>query len=195
MNSANSNLRRKSEALAGAILRLVWGVKVSGELFIPTSQGLIVACNHVSLIDPVLLGVAIAPFRRPYFLAKKELFRQVALGWLLRSSGVIPLERGVADHSALRSALEILESGGALVIFPEGTRVKPGQVRAPKLGVSFLAQKSGASVLPVRVLGTGKFPREFPLEVRFGEPLLPPAAGREAAVAFAETVMNVIYSL
>ncbi len=77
---------------------------------------------------------------------------------------------------------------------PEGTRVKPGQTRAPKLGVSFLAAKTGAWVQPVRLVGTSDFPRSFPLEVRFGSPLPPPTGeGRGGARrGLAMTVMDAI---
>jgi 1-acyl-sn-glycerol-3-phosphate acyltransferase len=195
MSDFDAALRRRSEDLAGALLRAFWGIKVSGLESVPRSGPLLVACNHASLADPPLLGVAIAPARRPCFLAKKELFSISALGSFFRGVGVIPLDRGSADHAAMRAAFEVLEAGGALAIFPEGTRTKPGERRAPKLGVSFLSARSRAPVIPARVVGTARFPRERPLEVRFGSPLPPPAEGREAASSHARAVMDAIYSL
>ncbi|OGS39872.1 MAG: hypothetical protein A2506_12325, partial [Elusimicrobia bacterium RIFOXYD12_FULL_66_9] len=163
---------------------------------VPRSGALLVACNHVSLVDPPLLASTIASARRPRFLGKKELFEIPLLGWFFRALGAIPLDRGGADIGAMREALATLEKGGALAIFPEGTRVRPGQSRPPKTGVSFLSARSGAPVLPVRVLGTADFPWGRPLEIRFGAPL--PAAkdeGREAASAYARAVMEAVNTL
>jgi 1-acyl-sn-glycerol-3-phosphate acyltransferase len=196
MSDFDAPLRRWSESCVMAFLGSLWGVKVTGLDAVPRSGPLIVAFNHSSLLDGPLVGAAIAPARRPCFLGKKELFENPLLGWYLRQGGAIPLERGTADHSAMRAALERLKEGGSIGLSPEGTRVKPGQVRAPKLGVSFLAAKSGASVLPVRLVGTAEFPRAFPLEVRFGSPLPPPTGeGREAASSYARSVMDAIYAL
>jgi 1-acyl-sn-glycerol-3-phosphate acyltransferase len=198
MSDFDSPVRRFSEAFVHGALGSIWGLKITGLELIPRSGPLIVAFNHSSLLDGPLVGAAIAPARRPCFLGKKELFANPLLGWFLPRAGAIPLERGTADHTAMRAALELLASGGSIGLSPEGTRVKPGSPRpAPKLGVSFLAAKSGALVLPARLLGTGEFPRAFPIEVRFGSPLRPPPAdaGREGASSFARTVMDAIYAL
>jgi 1-acyl-sn-glycerol-3-phosphate acyltransferase len=195
MSDFDAPLRRWSESLVEGVLGAIWGVKVTGLDSVPRSGPLIAAFNHSSLLDGPLVGAAIAPARRPCFLGKKELFQYPLLGWFLRGAGAIPLDRGTGDHAAMRAALEMLGRGGSIGLSPEGTRVKPGQVRAPKLGVSFLAAKTGARVLPVRLVGTAEFPRVFPLEVRFGRPLPAPAEGREAASSFARAVMDAIYSL
>lgn len=196
MSDFDAPLRPFCESVVSAILGSIWGVKVTGLELVPRSGPLIVAFNHSSLIDGPLLCAAIASARRPSFLGKQELFQYPLMGWFLRTMGMIPLHRGTADHSALRSALVRLDQGGSIGLSPEGTRVKPGQVRPPKLGVSFLAAKAGAPVLPVRLVGTADFPRAFPLEVRFGSPLPPPTGeGREAASSFARSVMAAIYAL
>ncbi len=196
MSDRKEALRVFAETVTGAVLGAVWGVRVTGLERVPRAGALIVACNHVSLLDPPLLGAAIAAARRPRFLGKKELFAVPGLGWFLRSSGVIPLDRGTADHGAMRAALATLEAGGSLAIFPEGTRARAGRTPAPKSGVAFLAARTGAPVLPAKVVGTAEFPRRFPLEVRFGSPLpAPPAGGREAAAAFARAVMAAVYAL
>jgi 1-acyl-sn-glycerol-3-phosphate acyltransferase len=195
MSDFDSPVRRGCESLVWAAASL-WGVKTTGLDSVPRSGPLIVAFNHSSLLDGPLVGAAIAPARRPCFLGKKELFHYRLIGMFLRRLGAIPLDRGTADHAAMRSALEVLARGGSIGLSPEGTRVKPGETRAPKLGVSFLAAKSGARVLPARLVGTAEFPRAFPLEVRFGSPLPPPAdEGREAASSFARSVMDAIYAL
>jgi 1-acyl-sn-glycerol-3-phosphate acyltransferase len=188
-------LRLWTEIFTHSTLSAIWGVKLTGLEAVPRSGPLIVACNHVSVVDPPLLASSLAPARKVRFMGKKELFENRPLGWFLKQMGSIPLDRSGADMGAMREALDVLQKGGCLGIFPEGTRVKPGEKRAPKQGVSFLAAKTGALVLPVRVLGTAEFPRAFPLEVRCGSPLTPPAEGREAASSFARSVMEAIYAL
>jgi 1-acyl-sn-glycerol-3-phosphate acyltransferase len=197
MSDSVGTFRLWTEVVTRSAFRAVWGVKTSGMDGIPRSGPLIVASNHFSVIDPPLLASVLAPARKVRFMGKKELFerRNQPLGWFLMQMGSIPLDRSGADMGAMREALEVLGKDGCLGIFPEGTRVKPGEKRAPKLGVSFLAAKTGARVLPVRVQGTAEFPRAFPLEVRCGSPLPPPAEGREAASSFARAVMEAIYAL
>ena len=196
MSDFDAPLRRWGESFVSAVLGSLWGVKVTGLDAVPRSGPLIVAFNHSSLLDGPLVAAAVAPARRPCFLGKKELFSNPLLNSFLRRTGTIPLDRGTADLSAMRAALEVLEGGGSIGLSPEGTRVKPGQTRPPKLGVSFLAAKTGARVQPVRLVGAAEFPRAFPLEVRFGLPLPPPTdEGREAASSFARSVMDAIYAL
>lgn len=194
MSDAGGALRVMTEWAVYAALRGASSIKVMGLELVPRAGPLIVAGNHVSNLDGLLLGVAIASARRPFYLGKKELFVG-PLGWLLRRVGVIPLDRRGADHAALHAALAALEGGGALIIFPEGTRVKPGTTRPPKAGVSFLAAKTGAPVTPARIVGTERFPRTPSLEVRFGAPLPAPGPGRQAGVDFARTVMDAVYAL
>jgi 1-acyl-sn-glycerol-3-phosphate acyltransferase len=196
MSDFDDPVRRWCERSVWAILGSLWGIKVTGLDLVPRSGPLIVAFNHSSLLDGPLVGAAIAPARRPCFLGKKELYENPLIGNFLKRAGSIPLDRGTADVSAMRSALERLEQGGSIGLSPEGTRVKAGQVRAPKLGVSFLAAKSGAWVQPAHLIGTAEFPRVSLLEVRFGSPLPPPTGeGREAASSYARSVMDAIYAL
>lgn len=198
MNPADANfpLRVWSETFVRAFLGSIWGIKTTGLSNVPLDGPVIIAVNHVSIIDPPLMAVAVASRRRPFGVGKKELFEKPLLGWWLRNIGNFPLDRTGDATSAMRAALAVLERGGCLVIFPEGTRVKPGETRAPKAGISMLAFRSGAKVVPLRVLGTAEFPRKFPLEVRIGEPLAPPPSeDRETGLAYAKALMERIYSL
>jgi len=198
MNPADANfpVRIWSEDLVRGLFTAIWGMKVTGLDNVPLKGPVIIAVNHVSLIDPPLMSVALAPRRRPFAIGKKELFEKPLLGWWLRNTGNFPLDRQGDATSAMKAALDVLERGGCLAIYPEGTRVKPGEKRAPKAGVSFLAARSKALIVPVRVLGTAEFPRSFPLEVRFGRPIAPPASDdRDTGLAFAKMVMESIYSL
>ena len=176
MNPADANfpLRVWSEAVVRGFLASIWGIKVTGLEHVPLTGPLIIAVNHVSYVDPPLMSVALAPRRRPFGIAKKELFQIPVLGWWLSKTGCLFLDRQGDATATMRAALDVLKRGGCLSIHPEGTRVKPGEKRAPKPGVSFLAARSGAKVVPVRVVGTAEFPRRAPLEVRIGEPQAPP---------------------
>ena len=198
MNPADANfpMRIWSENLVRGFFTAIWGMKVTGLENIPLEGPLIIAANHVSVIDPPLVAIAVAPRRRPFGIGKKELFEKPILGWWLRNTGSFPLDRTGDATSAMRVALEVLLKGGCLAIYPEGTRVKPGEKRAPKAGVSFLSFRAGAPVVPVRVLGTAEFPNKRPLEARIGKPLAPPKSeDRESGLAYAKMLMEKIYSL
>ena len=111
--------------------------------------GVILASNHRSFLDPFLIGVCI---RRPiYFVAKRELFRNPMLGWLLNCLGAFPIKRGASDEESMDTSLALLERGEAVVIFPEGTRIRTGSLGSPKRGVGRLALQSGKPVVPIAV--------------------------------------------
>jgi 1-acyl-sn-glycerol-3-phosphate acyltransferase len=179
------------------LMMAVWRLKVSGLEHVPASGAVIIASNHISFIDPPLVGWAALPVRSLRYLAKMELFRIPLLGWFMRNVGCIPLDRGRADIGAVRTALDVLGRGRGLLVFPEGTRSKDGRPGRPRGGVGFLAGKSGAPVIPARVVNTDRLLRLAPLEVRFGEPLRfsGDPADRGQCQAFAELVMERVFSL
>ncbi|MBI5631109.1 MAG: 1-acyl-sn-glycerol-3-phosphate acyltransferase [Elusimicrobia bacterium] len=190
-------LRRGPALVAKWLARSVWRLKVSGLEHVPRRGPVILAANHVSLADGPVLAVAAGSVRSPHFLGKAELFLVPLLGWYLRRTGVIPLERRGGDISAMRAAVEHLRGGGCLALFPEGTRSKTGVPGAPKAGVSFLAGRTGAEVVPVRLVNTARAARLYPLEARFGPGLRfeGDIADRDACLAFARDVMAHILAL
>jgi glycerol-3-phosphate dehydrogenase (NAD(P)+) len=147
--------------------------RIGGE-HIPAEGPAIVASNHRSFLDPFVIATAA---RRPmYYVAKKELFQPRWQAWILNSLGAFPVDRGAGDRHAMDTAREILERGDIVLIFPEGTRVRPGPLGAPKRGVGRLALQTGAPVVPVAVVGTEAIRRGWRIRphrvaIRYGRPL------------------------
>jgi 1-acyl-sn-glycerol-3-phosphate acyltransferase len=143
-------LLRGLRPVAGAGIRAYWDVHLHGVDAVPTSGPVIFASNHVGLLDGPLLAI-LSP-RPVYALTKQEMFKG-PLGALLTGAGQISLDRFRADPSAIKSCLRVLRDGGAIGIFPEGTR-GPGDYEVFHHGVSYLALVSGAPVIPVNQIGT-----------------------------------------
>jgi len=119
---------------------------------IPASGPCIVAANHIHNLDVIYLGAAIA--RYPHFMAKRELYKNPLMGWLIRQLGSFPVNRGARDAWALRQAGKILDEGLLLFMFPEGTRNSKAQLRKGKFGAVKLALEHGAVIVPATILGT-----------------------------------------
>jgi 1-acyl-sn-glycerol-3-phosphate acyltransferase len=155
--------------------------RVSGLHNIPAQGPLIVASNHISNWDPLVLGAAAS--RQLHYIAKEELFRIPILGLLFRAWGAFPVRRGRSDREAISRSLTILESGRVLGIFVEGTRNRgnPEQMLKPQSGVAMLAMKSGVPIVPALILESRGIMRGFRrLQVIFGPPIqLAPPAGTE----------------
>jgi glycerol-3-phosphate dehydrogenase (NAD(P)+) len=143
--------------------------------------GVVLAANHRSFLDPFAIGYCLP--RPVYFVAKQELFRNPILGWLLNSMGAFPIRRGGSDEESMETALQLLDRGDAVVIFPEGTRIRAGSLGRPKRGVGRIALQSGAPVVPVAITGserarTGWLIRPVKVHVRCGPPLTFPRVER-----------------
>ncbi|MFG3051761.1 lysophospholipid acyltransferase family protein [Kitasatospora sp. NPDC048239] len=165
------------------VSRGIWRPDIQGLENVPRKGGVILASNHLSFIDSVVIPLT-AP-RRVHFLAKAEYFTGTGLKGALskgffESIGAVPVERGTyrSAQASLESALEILEDGKAFGIYPEGTRSLDGRLYRGKTGVAWLALTAGVPVVPValegpeQILPIGKrVPRVRKVTVRFGEPL------------------------
>ena len=139
-------------ALFKAYLRLGrW--RIVGIENVPQSGPVILAPNHVSLLDPPLVGVSCG--RWPFTMGKAELFKGLA-GKTISQMGCFPVKRGGADRYAIKTARRILGDGQALLMFPEGTRTKTGELGEAEIGVAMLAHSSQAAVVPIWISGTEK---------------------------------------
>ncbi len=198
-----------------SLFRIFFRVYLRAQAFhaerVPSTGALLLAANHVSFLDPPLVG---ALCRRPiYCLGRKTLFRHWLVGWVFRSWNVVAVDRERGDASGMKMILRLLEKGKVVLIFPEGRRSTDGQLGAAQPGFGWLVAKSGATVLPVRVWGTdqamprGKaWPRPHRVAVTFGEPIsfdhlivgaraLPGASARESYEKIGVEVMTKISQL
>src|SRR5947208_4547351 len=145
-----------------------------GRDHIPRRGPVIIAANHRSFLDPFVIGTMA---RRPmYYVAKKELFVRRWQGWILNALGAFPVRRGAGDEDTIDTAKAILARGDIVLMFPEGTRIRPGSLGKPKRGIGRLALETGAPVVPVAVIGTesvrkGWRIRPRKVRIRAGRPL------------------------
>ncbi len=159
-------------------LRLLWRPKVSGLSNIPAQGGVLLAANHLSVVDSIVVPI-VCP-RPVYYLAKAEYFQHALLGPLLTGLNNIPVNRtgGREALLAIDAAAPVLEAGKVLGIHPEGTRSPDGRLYRGRPGTVKLALETGATIVPVGLIGTDRIhpigaslPRLARCEVTFGEPM------------------------
>lgn len=154
--------------------RLYFRLEGVGGAVVPRSGPVLLASNHRSFLDPFIVGALV---HRPiYYVAKRELFQRRWQAWVLGGLGAFPIDRGRGDEEAMATAKAILQRGDCVLIFPEGTRVRPGPLGAPRRGVGRLALETGAPVVPIATIGTegvrnGWRIRPRRVRVRFGRPM------------------------
>jgi 1-acyl-sn-glycerol-3-phosphate acyltransferase len=143
---------------------------------VPDEGPLILATNHGSFLDPTLVGSAVQ--RMCNYLARATLFRNPLFGRILRAVGAVPVDRDGGNAAGLRTILDRLEKGSAIILFPEGTRSADGQLQSARSGVGLMVIKSGAPVVPVRITGSYEawgrgrsLPRPCRITVQFGQVL------------------------
>jgi len=143
---------------------------------VPLRGSVVLAANHASILDPPLIGAALK--RALNYLARDTLFSVPILGWLLRLWEVVPVDRDGGGAAGLRAIFDRLRNGGAILLFPEGTRTPDGQLQPAQAGLGLVVIKSSAPVVPVRVFGTfeafgreARLPRPRRVMVKFGAPL------------------------
>lgn len=174
-----------------------WEVK--GKENVPREGPLLVVANHMTNLDPPLLSVSLG--RYAMFMAKDGLFRSKLASYFIRGLGAFPVYRDGMQREALLAAEQVLNSGYALCIFPEGMRSRTGQLRQAFPGSALIAIRTGAPVLPVAITGTEAIKgmvwlRRPRLTVTFGKPFhLPPPGGNNNRDKCAEYMMERIAEL
>jgi 1-acyl-sn-glycerol-3-phosphate acyltransferase len=167
-----------------------------GREHLPRSGPLLLASNHRSFLDPFVIGTLV---RRPvYYMAKRELFEKRWQAWILNALGAFPVDRGAGDRAAMDTARAILERGDCVVVFPEGTRMRPGPLGDPKRGIGRLAVETGAPVAPVAVIGSDAVRRGWRIRprkvrLRVGRPLRYPTV-ESCSPALASAVTERIWA-
>lgn len=143
---------------------------------VPVEGPVILAANHASFLDPPLVGAGLP--RDIHYLARKTLFRFPLMGWLLRQWNSVPVDRDGGGGAGLKAILDRLQAGAAIILFPEGTRTRDGQLQPARSGIGLVIIKSTAPVIPVRVFGTFEalgrhrlIPRPHRVMVKYGYPV------------------------
>jgi 1-acyl-sn-glycerol-3-phosphate acyltransferase len=159
--------------LTRVLSKTLFRIKVRGKENFPESGGFILATNHRSYYDPLLVG-SWAP-RQVYFLAKQELFKSWFFGRIITATNALPVRRGTIDRNALKLCVETLENGYGLTIFPEGTRAKGKEFLDPKPGVGVIATQAKVPIVPGYVHGSDRlndcFKGRVKMSIHFGEPI------------------------
>ena len=152
----------------GFVFKIYYNPKIIGKENIPKSGPIVVAGNHVHLFDQCL--TILSTKRYLCYMAKKEYFDNKKVAWFFKLNGCIPVDRSKKDSNAKQKALDVLKTGGAIGIFPEGTRNRTNELLQPfKYGAVSLAQKTDATIVPFAITGEYKF-RSKDLKVTFGKP-------------------------
>ena len=145
--------------------------RVRGRENFPQDRNVLICANHSGLADPVWIELALHPKRAPKIMAKAEVLKIPVLGWIFKGLGAFGVRRGENDVTAVKTALKALRDGENLMLFPEGTRVRPWKKITPKSGAVMLALRTKTPILPVW-LQPKRFPFS-PLACVIGEPYLP----------------------
>lgn len=160
-----------------AFYKFYCGWRVYNPERVPLEGPAILAANHASFLDPFLVGAGVK--REINYLARENLFRFPVLGWVLHRWQAVPVDREGGGAKGLRAILDRLLAGGAIILFPEGTRTRDGKLQPARSGIGLTVIKSTAPVVPVRVFGTYdaysrhmRFPHPRRVLVKYGRPLL-----------------------
>lgn len=155
--------------LAKVVVKAMYRVEYIGLENVPKEGGYVVASNHVSFFDPVIIGAS--GMRRVHCMGKVELFEKPLLGWLLVHLNAFPVKRGQSDKSAVEYAIDCVKQGENIGIFPEGTRAKDYKPGQGKAGVALISKATGADIIPVAIYSGGQklSPFKTKVVVRFGE--------------------------
>ncbi len=177
-------------AFFNLLFRTLFGYSISGKNHLPPRGPFIICANHTSWFDPPLAGCIIPAKNKVHFMAKEELFHIRVLGWIIKKMGAFPVRRSTADRKAIRQALRILEEGGVVGLFPEGTRIKTGELGKPLQGAALIPMKSQKPVVPVAIKWPpGPFKR---IRVAIGAPVVFQGSGKGSLEEISAQIMEEI---
>jgi 1-acyl-sn-glycerol-3-phosphate acyltransferase len=172
--------------LVRVFARCYFRLRVVGAHHVPLVGPSVLASNHVSYLDPPLVGCVLP--RRIHSLARKSLFESAIGGFIIRRLQAVPVDRDGGGGAGLKAILDRLSAGSTILLFPEGTRSPDGEVKTARAGIGLTVIKSDAPVIPVRIVGAfeamgrhHRFPRPRPITIVFGAPLTFAALRAEAA--------------
>ena len=169
-------LYRVGQAVCRPIMKVFYRYKFINNNSIPHEGAYIIASNHMSFSDPVLLGLG--QRRRLFFMAKQELFKNKFFAGLIRALGAFPVERGAGDGKAIKTGEDLIKEGNVMTIFIEGGRTKTGEFMRPRSGCALVAQQMQVPVIPACITITGNPKHRFAKRViHFGDPLTPQQLG------------------
>jgi len=176
--------------LSWPVLRGLYRLRARGRENLPPEGGFVLACNHISNLDPWPLGLPIWPKRFLRFMAKSELYWW-PLRYLINGAGAFPVRRGQHDVAAIETAVRLAREGYPVVMFPEGTRRRKGLVKRfearPRSGAARIALEAGVPLVPAAVKGTDQLLRLGRLRVAYGAPVdVEDLRGKEVAEAAQE---------
>ena len=146
-------LYRVGQAVCRPIMKVFYRYKFINNNSIPHEGAYIIASNHMSFSDPVLLGLG--QRRRLFFMAKQELFKNKFFAGLIRALGAFPVERGAGDGKAIKTGEDLIKEGNVMTIFIEGGRTKTGEFMRPRSGCALVAQQMQVPVIPACITITG----------------------------------------
>ena len=129
------------------LCHVLFRLGVRGRANVPKTGGVLLAANHASNLDPTLIATSL--WRPCHFLAKEELFRIPILGWIIANVNSHPIRRDGVDRKALRDTVEVMTSGNMLLLFPEGTRTRDGELQEAKPGAAMIAAQANVPIVPV----------------------------------------------
>lgn len=169
-------LYRVGQAVCRPIMKVFYRYKFINNNSIPHEGAYIIASNHMSFSDPVLLGLG--QRRRLFFMAKQELFKNKFFAGLIRALGAFPVERGAGDGKAIKTGEDLIKEGNVMTIFIEGGRTKTGEFMRPRSGCALVAQQMQVPVIPACITITGNPKYRFAKRViHYGDPLTPQQLG------------------
>ncbi|MBR4727296.1 MAG: 1-acyl-sn-glycerol-3-phosphate acyltransferase [Clostridia bacterium] len=167
------------------VTRCAWKVNYVGQENIPEEGGLILACNHLHAMDPLVVAMGM-PHRQLHFMAKKELYDNWIINKLFTIVNAFPIVRGSGDKTAFNYAVRVVKEGYVLGIFPEGTRSKTGEPGTAKSGVALIAKEAQADILPVCVYSGDNLKKHTKYTVHFGKVIPYASLGLEGEVGKTE---------